>query len=254
MTPPFPSSYNVSATMRRQLSLAALICGVALADDLAAGKRLFEAHCSPCHGQTGTGGRGPSLAKPKFKHDDLFKVIQFGIPDTEMPGAWQLTDREVSQVETYVRSLGRIAPAALPGNPERGKALYAGKGGCGACHIVNGAGRGYGPELSEAGARRSPAYLRESLLDPAASFPDNFAMVRAVVKNGTEIRGIRVNEDSFTIQIRDAQNRFHSLRKADIVTLEKNTTTSPMPSYRTTLSDSEIDDVIAYLATLRGER
>src|SRR5260370_42002070 len=99
MTPPFPSSYNDSATMRRKLTLAALICGVAFADDLAPGKRLFEAHCSPCHGQTGTGGHGPSLTKPKCKHGDLFKVIQFGIADTEMPGSWLLTDREVSQVE-----------------------------------------------------------------------------------------------------------------------------------------------------------
>src|SRR5260370_8643122 len=97
MTPPFPSSYNDSATMRRILALAALICGVALADDLAPGKRLFNAHCSPCHGQTGTGGRGPSLTKPKFKHDDLFKVIQVGIPDTEIPGPSQLTDPQLSK-------------------------------------------------------------------------------------------------------------------------------------------------------------
>jgi cytochrome c oxidase cbb3-type subunit 3 len=238
----------------RPLSLAALAFGIAFADDLAPGKSLFVAHCAPCHGQTGAGGRGPSLAKPKFKHDDLFKVIQFGIPDTEMPGAWQLTDREVSQVETYVRSLGRIEVAALPGNAQRGKALYAGKGGCPACHIVDGEGIGYGPELSEAGARRSPAYLRDSLLDPVASFPDNFAMVRAILRDGAEIRGIRVNEDSFTIQIRDSRNRFHSLRKADLATLEKNTTTSPMPSYRATFSASEMDDLVAFLASLRGEK
>ena len=240
--------------MRRKFSLAALVCGLAFADDTGPGKSLFAAHCAPCHGQAGAGGRGPSLAKPKLQHDDLFKVIQLGIPDTEMPGAWQLTDREVSQVETYVRSLGRIEVAVLPGNAERGKSLYAGKGGCPACHIVNGEGRGYGPELSEAGARRSPAYLRESLLDPVASFPDNFAIVRAIIRDGSEIRGIRVNEDSFTIQIRDSRNRIHSLRKADLTTLEKNTATSPMPSYRATLSASEMDDVVAYLASLRGER
>src|SRR5579862_6920489 len=86
-------------------------------DDPARGKKLFEAHCALCHGETGLGGRGPNLARATLPraHDDeqLASVISHGIPGTEMPGFWQLTDREVSVVAGYVRSLGRVAPEPL---------------------------------------------------------------------------------------------------------------------------------------------
>src|SRR5262245_20290795 len=76
--------------------------------DLAAGRKIFESQCALCHGQTGTGGRGPALncpILPKAPDDEtLRKVISGGIPP-EMPGAWQLHEREVAGVAAYVRSL-----------------------------------------------------------------------------------------------------------------------------------------------------
>src|SRR5581483_12086209 len=89
-------------------------------DDLARGKKLYESFCALGHGQTGTGGKGPSLAQPTLSRapDDqrLVGVIQDGIRGTEMPGFWQLTDNEAKQLALYVRSLGRIAPEKLPGD------------------------------------------------------------------------------------------------------------------------------------------
>jgi hypothetical protein len=79
-------------------------------------------------------------------------------------------------------------------------------------------------------------------------------MIRAVLTDGSEVRGIRVNEDSFTIQIKDASNRFHTFRKTDLARLEKEFGTTLMPSFATKLSAGELDDLIAYLASLRGGR
>jgi cytochrome c oxidase cbb3-type subunit 3 len=225
--------------------------------DVVPGKKLYESHCSLCHGQTGTGGKGPNLAQPTLRHapDDkrLAEVIQQGIPGTEMPGAWQLTDHEAAQVASYVRSLGRVAPVQLPGDAARGRDLYESKGGCAGCHIIHGVGSSFGPELTGVGAKRSADYLRESLLKPGAAVPEGFLVVRVITRDGKTVRGLRVNEDSFTIQLRDASNRFFSFRKSDLTSIKKEFNESLMPSYESRFTPAELDDLIAYLASLRGE-
>ena len=226
-------------------------------DDLGRGQKLYDNHCSLCHGQTGGGGKGPSLAQPTLRHaptvERLAEVIRQGIPGTEMPGAWQLTDRESMQVAQYVRTLGRTAIVKLPGDAARGRALYASKGGCASCHIVQGAGSSLGPELSEVGARRGPDYLREARVKPAAIVPEAVLVVRVTTRDGKTIRGIRVNEDTFTIQLRDAANHFYSFRKSSLLNLEKQFNQSLMPSFESAFTAAELDDLIAYLASLRGQ-
>jgi cytochrome c oxidase cbb3-type subunit 3 len=228
------------------------------ANDVDRGNKLFVAHCALCHGIGATGGRGPSLNQPQLplaaNNNALFKIIQEGIDGTEMPGAWQLHEREIWQVAGYVRSLARTADTKVPGDPDRGKQYYEAKGGCASCHIVGGRGGTLGPDLSNIGARRSPAYLREALIDPGASVPDEFLVVSVLTRDGQRVRGVRLNEDSFTIQLRDTRNVFHSFRKLELKELKKEFGASLMPGYRESLAASEIDDVVAYLAGLRGEK
>ena len=224
--------------------------------DLARGKQLFEAQCSPCHGIQGTGGKGANLVLPTLKHaaDDagLFSIIQDGIDNTGMPRTWQMTDHEIWLVVAHVRSLGRVAVEQLPGDPAQGRALFAAEG-CGGCHIVNGVGGSLGPDLDEVGARRSSGRLRQSLLAPGSALPDGFVMVRAVRADGSVLEGVRVNEDSFTMQLRDLANRFYSVRKQQLQSLEYKSAATPMPGYGDKLSPLEIDHLVAYLASLRGK-
>lgn len=221
------------------------------------GEKLFVAHCALCHGIGGGGGRGPSLNHPNLRRAGdnraLFRIIQEGIEGTEMPSAWQLTEREIGHIVDYLRSLGRTPVIKLPGEAIKGKGVYETKGGCATCHIVSGKGGILGPDLTDVGARRSAAYLREALLDPDAAAPEGFAMVSIVKQDGRKLRGIRVNEDSFTIQLRDSNNVYHSLQKSDLTDLKKDQSSS-MPSYRNVLSAAEIDDLVAYLAGLRGDK
>jgi len=224
--------------------------------DLATGKSIFESQCALCHGQTGTGGRGPSLNRPKLTHapddDALQKLISNGI-QPEMPGAWQLNPREVHSVAAYVRSLGAIPPEALSGDPSRGERVYSTKG-CAACHIVAGSGEGYGPELTDIGARRNAAHLKATLLRPSESLHEDFLYVAVTSQSGSTIKGIRVNEDSFNIQIKDARGQFHSFVKSDLSELKRLRGETPMPSFDKSLTPSELDDLVAYLASLRGKQ
>lgn len=238
--------------------------------DLAAGSSLYQIHCALCHGPQGEGGKGPALAQPILPRapDDvaLLRLLAGGIPLTEMPGS-QLPATALAQIAAHVRALGRLPPERLPGDPARGAQLYAGKGACATCHAIHGRGSAFGPELTAIGARRSAAYLRRALLAPAAdlpqssvpyrsdvSLPENYLFVRAITRDGRTLTGARVNEDAFSIQLREASGRVHSLFKSELIALHKDRGFTPMPAYGDVFSAAELDDLVAYLTSLRGQK
>jgi mono/diheme cytochrome c family protein len=57
-----------------------------------------------------------------------------------MPAGYAVDTRETWQLAAYVRSLGRMAPETVPGDPKRGQELYGTKGRCSQCHIISGQG------------------------------------------------------------------------------------------------------------------
>jgi cytochrome c oxidase cbb3-type subunit III len=223
--------------------------------EVAAGKLVFEGHCALCHGMDGGGGRGPSLRRARLTRavDDagLKSLIENGIAP-EMPPAWFLSAEEIAGLAAYVRTLGNVPPEVLAGDTARGKAIYV-RSGCSACHILAGAGFGYGPELTDVGARRGSARLRETLQNPAKTIPEDFLLVEAITNSGQAIRGIRLNEDTFSIQVKDQQGRFHSFRKSELRELKKLRGETPMPAYDSALSASELDDLINFLASQRDK-
>jgi putative heme-binding domain-containing protein len=150
-------------------------------------------------------------------------------------------------------SLSRSTARPGPGNAGRGAAVYQSSG-CGSCHVVDGRGGILGPELTTIGRRRGAVYLREAIVKPAASHPPGFLVVRAVPNSGAEVRGIRVNEDVFWIQIRDAGGAVHSLQKSELARVDRELEATLMPSYESRLSPAQLNDVVAYLATLRGAK
>jgi putative heme-binding domain-containing protein len=231
------------------------VVAAAAQSDLAAGRKIFESQCALCHGQTGGGGRGPALTRPKLaKAADeaaLRRVISNGI-EPEMPGAWQLNPVEVSQVAAFVQSLGSLPAETIAGNAARGARVFESRG-CAGCHIVAGKGEGYGPELTDIGSRRNAAHLRRAILQPSSLLPEQFLYLAVTPVSGGTIRGIRVNEDSFTIQLKDANGRFHSFRKSDLKDIRRLDRETPMPSYDGSIPPPELDDLVAYLAGLRGK-
>jgi putative heme-binding domain-containing protein len=167
-----------------------------------------------------------------------------------MPPGWFFSEGDVANVAAYVRSLGRIPPDPLPGNPAKGAIVYAKKG-CANCHILGGAGAGFGPDLTDVGDRRSAAYIRQAIAKPSANLPEGFLFVKAVNSDGQTIAGIRANEDTFSIQIKDQGGRFHSFRKQDLKELQKLRGQTPMPPYESVLDAAAFDNLVAYLASQR---
>jgi putative heme-binding domain-containing protein len=223
--------------------------------DIERGARLFAVNCSPCHGPKGNGGRGANLTRPRLPRaaDDkaLFRVIRDGILNTEMPGTWGMDDHETWQTAAFVRTLGRVAPDQVPGDPAAGAVILRSKG-CLGCHTVGIEGGRMGPPLTEIGDRRSAAYLKNLLLDPKSFLPEDFTMVEAVTTAGRRVTGIVINEDTYSIQFRDLNGDLHSFWKHDLTALEKHIDRTPMPSFRGRLTEIELDNLVAYLVTRRG--
>ena len=227
----------------------------ASASELERGNRLFEIHCARCHGLDGVGGEGPNLMRENLRRsradEALLEIVDRGIRGTDMPGASSLNTREILAVSAYVRSLGVAPREDLPGDPEQGRELYEATL-CSTCHVVNGEGIAFGPDLSDIGLLRGSRHLRESIRAPEASVAPRYRTVLVEDAGGAETMGVRMNEDTFTIQILDQAGRLRSFRKTGIRRFELLPEESLMMSYAD-FSDEELDDLVAYLATLRGE-
>ncbi len=235
-----------------------------------AGEYEFRINCALCHGLGARGGgRGPDLTRAVKKHThsdaDMFQVISNGIAGTAMPANGTngqgvgMTEREIWQIITYIRTQEVKAPAKPLGSVARGKDLFYGDANCSLCHMVEGKGGRLGPDLSSVGGSRTREALIDSVRNPSRrlawglteatkEFPQEYLAVNAVTADGKQIKGVTLNEDSFTVQVMDSQEHIHLLDKSKLRSFQENRE-SAMPKYNPdTLSDKNLDDIISFLS------
>jgi len=233
------------------------------------GEFQFRSNCAFCHGLGARGGgRGPDLTRAQKKHGngdaDMFRTINEGVPGTAMPpnGATQqgvgMTEEEIWQVITYIRSVQAKAPAQSIGNAAHGRELFYGSAACSTCHMIEGKGGRLGPDLTATGSARSTNYLVESVRNPSKrlaqgiseamkEFSQEYETVKIVTADGTKLMGVVLNEDHFTLQMMDTRELVHSFEKEKLRSIEKSRE-SLMPVYdQKSLSDKDLQDVVAYL-------
>jgi putative heme-binding domain-containing protein len=223
--------------------------------DIAYGARLYASKCVVCHGPQGDGVGGVNLRSGTFRNAsidrDLERFIRAGSP-AGMP-AFALDSADMAGIIAYLRNMNYFDTAAVKtGDSARGRTIFSGKGACTTCHRVGVAGSRVAPDLSDIGVVRSAGSLQRSLLDPTSQMMPINRPVKVVTKSGTIINGRRLNEDTYSLQLIDDHEGLHSLLKADLreYTIARS---SPMPSYKGTLTDDEMADVLAYLLSLKGQ-
>lgn len=234
-----------------------------------AGEFEFRINCAFCHGLGARGGgRGPDLTRARKRHgtsdSDLFQNISNGIAGTAMPANGTngqgvgMTEEEIWQIITYLRSIQVKAPAEPIGNAIHGKQLFYGDANCSHCHMIEGKGGRLGPDLTNAGTARTIDSLIESvrapsqklawgLTEPTKEFAQEYETVTVVLPDGKQITGVTLNEDNFSVQIMDAAERIHLLDKTRLRSIKKSRN-SLMPAYDSnSLSDQDLRDIIAFL-------
>ncbi len=251
----WPDCY-LPSVLRLGVLLITGVCFAQQAAEVELGRAIFRIYCSACHGIRAQGGRGPDLTRGVFasgeQDEDLVHTILNGVPGTEMSGfEGAFSEENVRRIVAFIRSVNRHDSGPVPGDAARGEVLFWGKGQCGQCHRVGGKGTHLGPDLTGIGRRRSVAYLRESVVSPNADITPGYATVRAVTKTGKPITGIEKGFDNFTAQLIDLQGKFYSFEKDELASVVREERSLMPDNYGALFSETEITDLVAYLANLR---
>ena len=224
------------------------------AADIEYGISVYRAQCATCHGESGDAIAGVDFRGGQLRRGatdrELRQVIRSGIPGTGML-AFELDTAEMTGIIAYLRNMNYEADTVALGDVVRGRGIFEGKGDCLQCHRVQRQGPRVAPDLTAIGTMRTPSGLRRSLLDPTGTMQPINRPVELVTADGTQVTGRRLNEDTYTVQLIDSQERLRSFDKEDLLEFTV-LTESPMPSYGDSLNSQELADVLAYLVSLKG--
>jgi mono/diheme cytochrome c family protein len=89
-------------------------------DAVAAGRNLFEQHCTECHGDQAEGGKkGPSLRAEQVQNAEpgaIFWILTNGVVWRGMPVWSKLPEPQRWQLVRYIKSLGVAKSTPVPGS------------------------------------------------------------------------------------------------------------------------------------------
>ncbi len=230
------------------LSASLLLAQHSAGVDAPPGQALFQKSCTACHGENGKGGRGPDLTTGQWRWgaDDeaILKNILQGIPGTQMP-AFPMSTGDGEQIVAYIHSLSNNAPEEkLLGNPAAGRELFFGSATCSKCHMFEGRGGRLGPDLSAIRKERKASELQEAIVSPDKSLRPGYETVEVVEPSGHILIGVKKNEDTFSIQMMDKQEKLHMLLKKEVKQI-RTPHKSLMPAVD--LNATQLNDLIAFL-------
>ena len=252
---------------RRFTCLAALLAGAVLASAqngqpknslgrgpqiAAEGQTSYNQTCTGCHGiDGGEGERAPALVGDRrffrLSESALYDTIKHGIPGTGMP-ANNIPDDNIWKIVVFLRAMRSSASEVdVAGNVEHGKAVFAGKGACIKCHMLDGKGGTIGPDLSNIGAQITLKRLKESLTVDGP-IPAGYQPLKVVTRKGEVIEGVAKNQDDFSIQMLDSQSHLHLLDRSELKSLEESKTSLMPHNYDKVLTPAEYNDLVAMLA------
>jgi putative heme-binding domain-containing protein len=220
---------------------------------IAEARQTFENRCAGCHGMDGRGGeRAPDIAtsqKVQRSTDAaLTEIINRGIPAGGMPSFSTLDAPTIRAVVKYVRFLqGKTGSAALPGNPQNGKAIFFGRERCSDCHLAGGEGGFIAPDLSSYGRQRPLEEIRDAIITPSQQPNAARGTVNIETRMGQTLTGVLRNEDNFSLQLQALDGTFHLIMKSDIANMTRDSKSLMPADYGSRLSTSDLNDLISFL-------
>jgi cytochrome c oxidase cbb3-type subunit 3 len=244
-------------------------------DVLARGKGLYSVNCSACHGADLRGGDqgGPNLLRSltalSDQHGELISPIIHGARQDKGMPAFNLSDADSTAVAEYIHSaLALVGPKARPpgkaditdkdvlvGKATAGQTYFAAH--CASCHSVTG-------DLKDMAAKyKDPRALQNAWVAggtvmgrggmPTAGPRGKPSTVTVTFTDGEKLEGALIRKDDFivTLLLADGERRSISLESGEAPRVEIH---DPLDAHRElarNLSDNDMHNVTAYLATIR---
>lgn len=224
------------------------------------GRQTFNSFCSRCHGIDGKGAKGPNLTSGRFRHaetdEDLVDIMANGVPGTGMPGFGEnLEDLFYRPIVAYLRDAAKRNANAKRRGPmgdvKRGQTLFQ-KHKCASCHWNGSGGGRVGTDLSRLSATFD--YVRKALLEPDAQVSAEYEPVVIILDTGQVVQGRRLYENAYFVLLMDDKERFQTIDKSAIEAMTR-PTKSLMPSFKMSLTEQDVRDLVQYISTLqKGSR
>lgn len=167
---------------------------------------------------------------------------------------WALTRGADLEGESQTLSAAELQELAgrvvQQGDAARGEMIFRKKDlGCVTCHAIGGIGGKVGPDLTSIGASAQVDYLIESVLYPNRKIKEGYHSAIVETKDGMDLSGVLVTENSDEIVLRDATGKDTTIAKNNIQS--RTTGNSLMPSGLVdTLSSGERMDLYRFLSEL----
>jgi cytochrome c oxidase cbb3-type subunit III len=228
------------------------------AEAIERGLAAYNSTCGYCHGERGKGGKaGPDLiASLVTLHDeDGVQIAKFvRAPEHSKIVKIDAQDNQIADIAAYLHS--RVVYASgrgqvhvsevLVGNAKAGEQYFNGTGGCNKCHSPSG-------DLKGVGAKYDPPTLQERLVMPRGGRGGGGrGPATLTLASGETVKGTPLLLTDFYVTMRLADGstktwaRNHGVPKVEIV--------DPLQAHvdiMTRLSDTDMHNLTAYLATLK---
>ena len=219
---------------------------------LRAGRALYGNRCAECHGADAKGLNGPDLTvlwARDIRDERVFQTIRSGVSGSVMPSS-PAPDQEIWAMVAYLKSVSTVAPfASAAGDPVRGRDIFTAT--CTRCHRVGGEGGVTGPHLGLIGRVRTRSALARSIREPSTSIVPGYRPVTLVTPEGARVRGVVKGEDAFSIQVVEVGGRLQGYLKSDLQEIVREERSLMPPFGEDRMNDAALDDLLAYLGTLR---
>ncbi len=141
------------------------------------------------------------------------------------------------------------------GNPDRGRAIYldATRGGCAACHRLEGVGSAVGPDLTRVYETLDFDKRVEAILEPSKEIKEGYATFQVATADGRTLSGLLVADTGEGVTLKDAQGKEVKV-PAKEVEQKGAVKSSLMPAGVVGhLSLDELADLLAFLGDRRAQ-
>ena len=243
---------------------------------IARGKPLFVTNCSACHGLDLRGGvtGGPNLLRSEVvlmdQHGELILPIVRGARAERGMPALPMPDADVFAIAEYIHSILATArgqgappesdaplPNALVGDAKSGEVYFAAK--CTSCHSPTGDLAGIGSRITEAKALQNHWVVggggggRGRGAAPGTVSSDRRRVTATVtLPNGEKVQGQLARLDNFLLTLSLDDGRLRTFRRdGDSPKIEVKDPLEAHKALPGILTDKDMHDVTAYLATLK---